>query len=73
MAPSNDDEEVTSRSESEDEQPSVPRTAQERKKEALYAPIASIVSAMGGFEEFKNDEDEIYTAYSLGDQVIGAS
>ncbi|KAK4697069.1 hypothetical protein P7C70_g8269, partial [Phenoliferia sp. Uapishka_3] len=55
----------------EEQQQSKPRTAQERKKEALYVPIASIVSAMGGFEEFLDENDETYTAYSLGDQVIG--
>lgn len=56
---------------SEEEEEGV-RTAQERKKEALYPPISSICSALGGFEEFANDKGEIVLEYSLGDQVIGA-
>lgn len=48
------------------------RSAQERKREALYPPISSICSALGGFEEFANQKGEIVLEYSLGDQVIGA-
>ncbi|KAM0754978.1 timeless-domain-containing protein [Meredithblackwellia eburnea MCA 4105] len=68
------DEDETLRTESDGEdyqEPSAPRTAQDRKKEALYAPIANLVSAIGGFEEFRNEDGQIYTAYSLGDQVVG--
>lgn len=59
-------------SESEEEE-TRPATARERKKAALYPPIASICSAMGGFEEFRTPEGDIETAYSLGDQVVGMS
>ncbi|GAA5831127.1 hypothetical protein JCM3766R1_006246 [Sporobolomyces carnicolor] len=48
-----------------------PRTAQERKRAALHPPISSICSALGGFEEFLDEDGEVYTAYSLGDQVVG--
>ncbi|GAA5935882.1 Tof1p [Sporobolomyces koalae] len=55
----------------QDEFPSAPMTAQERKRAALHPPISSICSALGGFEEFLDDNGQVYTAYSLGDQVVG--
>ncbi|GAA5903525.1 Tof1p [Sporobolomyces salmoneus] len=48
-----------------------PMTAQERKRAALHPPISSICSALGGFEEFLDEQGQVYTAYSLGDQVVG--
>ncbi|GAA6007730.1 hypothetical protein JCM11491_003944 [Sporobolomyces phaffii] len=48
-----------------------PMTAQERKRAALHPPISSICSALGGFEEFLDERGQVYTAYSLGDQVVG--
>ncbi|GAA5948542.1 hypothetical protein JCM3765_004917 [Sporobolomyces pararoseus] len=50
---------------------SKPMTAQERKRAALHPPISSICSALGGFEEFLDERGQVYTAYSLGDQVVG--
>ncbi|CEQ41477.1 SPOSA6832_03222, partial [Sporobolomyces salmonicolor] len=41
------------------------------KRAALHPAISSICAALGGFEEFIDDKSEIYTAYSLGDQVVG--
>jgi len=43
-----------------------------RKYEALKPPIASLCSALGGVEEFRTEDGEIYSEYSLGDQVVGA-
>ncbi|GAA6062112.1 hypothetical protein JCM10212_000866 [Sporobolomyces blumeae] len=48
-----------------------PMSVQERKRAALHPPISSICSALGGFEEFLDENGEVYTAYSLGDQVVG--
>ncbi|GAA5880461.1 hypothetical protein JCM16303_005390 [Sporobolomyces ruberrimus] len=48
-----------------------PMSAQERKRAALHPPISSICSALGGFEEFLDKNGQVYTAYSLGDQVVG--
>lgn len=42
-----------------------------RKRAALHPPISSICSALGGFEEFLDENGNVYTAYSLGDQVVG--
>lgn len=42
-----------------------------RKYEALKPPIASLCSALGGVEEFRTEDGEIYSEYSLGDQVVG--
>ncbi|KAM0788302.1 hypothetical protein ACM66B_001445 [Microbotryomycetes sp. NB124-2] len=47
------------------------KTARERKYATLKPPIASLCSALGGVEEFRSQHGEIYTAYSLGDQVVG--
>ena len=44
-----------------------------RKRAALHPPISSICSALGGFEEFLDENGNVYTAYSLGDQVVGKS
>ncbi|KWU43381.1 timeless-domain-containing protein, partial [Rhodotorula sp. JG-1b] len=41
------------------------------KRAALHPPISSICAALGGFEEFLDENGELYTAYSLGDQVVG--
>ncbi|BGP30852.1 Topoisomerase 1-associated factor 1 [Rhodotorula toruloides] len=48
-----------------------PMTAQQRKRAALHPPISSICAALGGFEEFLDENGQVYTAYSLGDQVVG--
>ncbi|GAA5975641.1 hypothetical protein JCM10908_005228 [Rhodotorula pacifica] len=48
-----------------------PMNAQQRKRAALHPPISSICAALGGFEEFLDENGELYTAYSLGDQVVG--
>ncbi|GAA6001966.1 hypothetical protein JCM10207_003015 [Rhodosporidiobolus poonsookiae] len=48
-----------------------PLTAQQRKRAALHPPISSICAALGGFEEFLDENGHVYTAYSLGDQVVG--
>ncbi|GAA5867194.1 hypothetical protein JCM3774_002365 [Rhodotorula dairenensis] len=48
-----------------------PMNAQQRKRAALHPPISSICAALGGFEEFLDEHGELYTAYSLGDQVVG--
>ncbi|TKA58341.1 hypothetical protein B0A53_00079 [Rhodotorula sp. CCFEE 5036] len=50
-----------------------PMNAQQRKRAALHPPISSICAALGGFEEFLDENGELYTAYSLGDQVVGAA
>ncbi|GAA5823835.1 hypothetical protein JCM5353_006373 [Sporobolomyces roseus] len=50
---------------------SKPMSAQQRKRAALHPPISSICSALGGFEEFLDESGNVYTAYSLGDQVVG--
>ncbi|SGZ16990.1 BQ5605_C020g09086 [Microbotryum silenes-dioicae] len=46
-------------------------SARSRKYLALKPPIASLCTALGGVEEFKDDDGEIFSAYSLGDQVVG--
>jgi hypothetical protein len=46
--------------------------ATNRKRAALHPPISSICAALGGYEEFLDAKGEVYTAYSLGDQVVGA-
>lgn len=38
----------------------------------MHPPISSICAALGGFEEFLDENGQVYTAYSLGDQVVGA-
>ncbi|BGP23540.1 replication fork protection complex subunit Tof1/Swi1 [Rhodotorula toruloides] len=48
-----------------------PMTAQQRKRAALHPPISSICAALGGFEEFLDENGQVYIAYSLGDQVVG--
>ncbi|GAA6027789.1 hypothetical protein JCM8097_001720 [Rhodosporidiobolus ruineniae] len=48
-----------------------PQTAQQRKRAALHPPISSVCAALGGFEEFLDENGHVYTAYSLGDQVVG--
>ncbi|KAK4058290.1 Topoisomerase 1-associated factor 1 [Microbotryomycetes sp. JL221] len=47
------------------------RSARERKYATLKPPIASLCSALGGVEEFRTEQGDIYSAYSLGDQVVG--
>ncbi|KAK4051924.1 Topoisomerase 1-associated factor 1 [Microbotryomycetes sp. JL201] len=47
------------------------KTARERKYATLKPPIASLCSALGGVEEFRTEHGDIYSAYSLGDQVVG--
>ncbi|GAA5968611.1 hypothetical protein JCM21900_002207 [Sporobolomyces salmonicolor] len=66
-------EEETLHSEEDEEEEGwqAPMSAQERKRAALHPAISSICAALGGFEEFIGDKGEIYTAYSLGDQVVG--
>ncbi|GAA5927146.1 hypothetical protein JCM1841_006062 [Sporobolomyces salmonicolor] len=66
-------EEETLHSEEDEEEEGwqAPMSAQERKRAALHPAISSICAALGGFEEFIDDKSEIYTAYSLGDQVVG--
>jgi len=69
---SDPDEERSRSSESESEmEEGGAQSAQERKREALYLPISSICAALGGQEEFKDKDGNIYKEYSLGDQVIG--
>ena len=60
---------LSSRSESGEE--GVTINAKERKRLALFAPISSLASALGGFEEFRNKSGGIVIEYSLGDQVVG--
>lgn len=48
-----------------------PKNAKERKKAALMPAIASLCSALGGWEDFL-DGDVLVKAYSLGDQGVGA-
>lgn len=48
------------------------RSRSPRKRAALHPPISSICAALGGFEEFLDENGQVYTAYSLGDQVVGA-
>ncbi|GAA5909890.1 hypothetical protein JCM6882_002043 [Rhodosporidiobolus microsporus] len=48
-----------------------PQSAQQRKRAALHPPISSVCAALGGFEEFLDENGQVYTAYSLGDQVVG--
>ncbi|GAA5852706.1 hypothetical protein JCM8547_002595 [Rhodosporidiobolus lusitaniae] len=64
----NDDD---ARSESILSDADAPLTAQQRKRAALHPPISSICAALGGFEEFLDENGEVYKAYSLGDQVVG--
>lgn len=61
----------SSGSDSEGEGGGNAQSAQDRKREALYLPISSICAALGGQEEFKDKDGNIYKEYSLGDQVIG--
>lgn len=69
---SDPDEDRSRSGESESEAEATgPQSAQERKREALYLPISSICAALGGQEEFKDKDGNIYKEYSLGDQVIG--
>lgn len=69
-----EDEEAASRSQSvssdEDEQGQT-QNAQARKHAALFQPIASLCSALGGFEEFLDSDGNTITEYSLGDSVVG--
>ncbi|KAI5476063.1 hypothetical protein MNV49_000435 [Pseudohyphozyma bogoriensis] len=60
-----------SRASSSDAEPAQPRTARERKREALFPPISNVCQALGGFEEFRTEDGGIEQAYSLGDSVIG--
>ncbi|SCV67720.1 BQ2448_5331 [Microbotryum intermedium] len=59
--------------EDEDDEADVdPRlSARSRKYLALKPPIASLCTALGGVEEFKDDDGQVFSAYSLGDQVVG--
>ncbi|GAA5906718.1 hypothetical protein JCM8208_006366 [Rhodotorula glutinis] len=54
-----------------DEDYDAPGSAQQRKRDVLHAPISSVCAALGGFEEFLDENGKVYTAYSLGDQVVG--
>lgn len=56
---------------SESGEEGITSNSKERKRLALFDPISSLASALGGFEEFRNDEGEIVLEYSLGDQVVG--
>ncbi|GAA5828412.1 hypothetical protein JCM11251_006233 [Rhodosporidiobolus azoricus] len=46
-------------------------SVRDRKRAALHPPISSVCAALGGFEEFLDENGQVYTAYSLGDQVVG--
>ncbi|GAA6000092.1 Tof1p [Rhodotorula paludigena] len=48
-----------------------PLNPQQRKRAALHPPISSICAALGGYEEFLDENGQVYSAYSLGDQVVG--
>lgn len=74
MPPQRAYHEADDRSEEEEEEEveEGPRSARDRKREALFPAISSIASALGGFEEFKNESSgEIVLEYSLGDSVVG--
>ncbi|BGP38765.1 Topoisomerase 1-associated factor 1 [Rhodotorula kratochvilovae] len=65
-----DEEEVRSETRYEEDY-DAPGSAQQRKRDVLHAPISSVCAALGGFEEFLDAEGKVYSAYSLGDQVVG--
>ncbi|TNY24515.1 timeless protein-domain-containing protein [Rhodotorula diobovata] len=66
-----DEQEVRSETPGYEEDYDAPGSAQQRKRDVLHAPISSVCAALGGFEEFLDENGKVYTAYSLGDQVVG--
>jgi replication fork protection complex subunit Tof1/Swi1 len=59
-------------SDEEEEDEGRPGDAKERKKAALMPAIASLCSALGGFEEFLDDSTGAFVkVYSLGYQGVG--
>lgn len=68
-----DPEEDRMRNESsqEEEEQGSPTDAKARKKAALMPAIASLCSALGGFEDFLDHHGAIQSGYSVGHQVVG--